>query len=140
MMITSSIINNELRCVCGSGLFYTACCRPYHLSTALPDSAEKLMRSRYSAYALKLEDYLLQTWHPGTRPPQLHLADDPTRWQRLEILKCHAGGPADTRGKVEFKACYLVPGGVSYLREISNFVRENGVWFYVDGKIKPVRR
>jgi SEC-C motif-containing protein len=98
------------------------------------------MRSRYCAYFLKLEDYLLRTWHLDTRPSLLHLADDPTHWQRLEILKCHAGGADDTRGKVEFKAYYLVPGGVNYLREISNFVRENGAWFYIDGKIKPVRR
>lgn len=105
----------------------------------MPDTAEKLMRSRYSAFFLKLEDYLMQTWHPRTRPATLELDDDNTDWQKLEILKRHAGTTVDTRGKVEFKAYYRVPDGAGCLHEISNFVRENGVWFYVDGKIKPAR-
>jgi SEC-C motif domain protein len=126
-------------CPCCSGLLYAACCRPYHLDTDTPDTPEKLMRSRYSAFSLGLADYLLRTWHFRKRPAHIDLADDPTDWQRLEILKCHAGRPGDTRGKVEFKAYYLVPGGISYLHEISSFVRENGAWLYVDGKIKPAR-
>lgn len=127
-------------CPCGSGLIYAACCRPYHRGADTPDTAEKLMRSRYSAFFLKLEDHLMQTWHSSMRPAKLDLRDDDTNWQKLEILKRHAGGSTDTRGKVEFKAYYLMPDGIGYLHEISNFIRENGVWFYVDGKIKPMRR
>ena len=58
-------------CPCGSGRAYAACCGRLHSGAENAASAETLMRSRYSAYVLKLEDYLLATWHPDTRPRQL---------------------------------------------------------------------
>ena len=91
------------------------------------------MRSRYSAYVLKLEDYLLATWHPDTRPSELHLAADDSKWLGLEVKK-----PAvqdDTHASVEFVARYRIAGRGHRLHEISRFVREDGRWFYVDGVI-----
>ena len=93
------------------------------------------MRSRYSAYVLKDEPYLLQTWHPRTRPATLDLVDPPgqrTRWLGLSIKRHEAG--VDT-AQVEFIARYRV-GGASAARihECSRFQRSDGRWYYVDGE------
>ncbi|OGS91518.1 MAG: hypothetical protein A2Z95_09560 [Gallionellales bacterium GWA2_60_18] len=120
----------DLPCPCG-GASYAACCERYHNGMDAPD-AEALMRSRYSAYALKLEPYLLATWHPDTRPVALGLATDATKWIGLEV-KRHLPEPAD-RAVVEFVARYRVGGRAQRLHEISHFTREEGRWFYVDGE------
>jgi SEC-C motif domain protein len=119
-----------LPCPCG-GADYTACCGRYHHGAPAPD-AVALMRSRYSAYALKLETYLLATWHPDTRPAGLDLATDNTKWLGLEVKK-HQSESAD-RATVEFVARYKIGGRAGRLNEVSRFVREGGSWFYVDGK------
>lgn len=116
------------KCPCG-GISYAACCEPIHHGTSAA-SAETLMRSRYSAYVMKLEDYLLATWHPDTRPPALDLADDGSKWLGLEVKRHEES--ADT-AIVEFVARYKIAGRAHRLHEISRFVRENGRWFYVDG-------
>lgn len=90
------------------------------------------MRSRYSAYALKLEAYLLATWHPDTRPAALELSQDSEKWIGLDILR-HTPHSPDS-ATVEFVARCKVGGRAHRLHEISRFVRENGRWFYVDGE------
>lgn len=91
------------------------------------------MRSRYSAYALKLSSYLADTWHFSTRPAALDVSIDETPWLSLEILACGGGGEDDRDGWVEFVAYYH--GG--QLHEKSWFVREAGHWFYLEGAILP---
>jgi len=92
------------------------------------------MRSRYSAYVLGLEDYLLATWHPDTRPSSLDLATQspaPT-WLGLSV-KRHESPTPDT-AVVEFVARLRIGGGkAERMHEVSRFVREGGRWFYVDG-------
>jgi SEC-C motif-containing protein len=94
------------------------------------------MRSRYSAYVLGLEDYLLATWHETTRPAALHLAahsPKPT-WLGLSV-KRHENPGADT-AIVEFVARLRMGGGsAERMHETSRFVREGGRWFYVDGTL-----
>lgn len=90
------------------------------------------MRSRYSAYVMRLYDYLLATWHDSTRPSSLDEA--PTRWLGLEVRRHE---PIDqTHARVEFVARYRVDGRGHRLHEISRFVREGGRWYYVDGEIR----
>ena len=89
------------------------------------------MRSRYSAYVLKLEAYLVATWHPDTRPSELDLTADDTKWLGLEVKK-HALQDA-SHATVEFVARYRVAGKGHRLHELSRFVREDGRWYYVDG-------
>lgn len=92
------------------------------------------MRSRYSAYTLMREDYLLATWHPDTRPASLELTGQPAQqWIGLTV-KRHEQIDAD-HAIVEFAARYKTGGRAYRLHEISRFVRENGSWFYVDGEI-----
>jgi SEC-C motif domain protein len=124
-------------CPCGSGRPYLECCGPLHASDARGVSAEAVMRSRYSAYVLKLSDYLLASWHPSTRPGSLDLAeDDGTKWLGLEIKRCEQQD--ENHATVEFVARYRIAGRGHRLHELSRFVREDGRWFYVDGDIDPV--
>jgi len=92
------------------------------------------MRSRYTAYTLQREAYLLETWHPSTRPIALNLRDEgKTKWIGLEIKRHEAQG--DTHATVEFVARYKLNGRACRLHEVSRFVLDHGRWFYVDGDI-----
>ena len=93
------------------------------------------MRSRYTAYTLLREDYLLASWHASTRPAQLDLAaETPSKWLGLEIRR-HQQQDAG-HAVVEFVARYKVSGRAHRLHEVSRFVCEEGRWFYVDGDIQ----
>ena len=120
------------RCPCLSGLTYDDCCGRLHSDAATAQTAEQLMRSRFSAFAIGNRDYLLTSWHPGTRPAELQL-DAEQRWYRLDILGTSGGGPFETTGIVEFEAYYRSPAGAGSQHEVSSFVREDGHWLYVDG-------
>ncbi|MCF8178559.1 MAG: hypothetical protein K9J74_08630 [Sulfuritalea sp.] len=123
-------------CPCGKALSYAACCGLLHTGASAAD-AESLMRSRYSAYVLGLEDYLLATWHASTRPAALDLAGEPSaKWLGLEVKTYKSAG--DT-ASVEFVARCRVGGRAQRLHEISRFVCEDGRWYYVDGEIDPPR-
>lgn len=95
------------------------------------------MRSRYSAYVLKLEAYLRSSWHASTRPrhPDPDEGAAATKWLGLEI-KRH-----ETRGEdsaiVEFVARYKVGGRARRLHEVSRFIREDGHWYYLDAENNP---
>jgi SEC-C motif-containing protein len=119
------------RCPCSSGLTYDECCGPIHSGTALAPTAERLMRSRFSAFALGDASYLLASWHPSTRPAELVLDAD-RRWVSLEILGRTGGSMLDTTGTVAFRARYRTAAGSAEQRENSRFVRENKRWYYVD--------
>jgi SEC-C motif domain protein len=122
----------EVDCPCGSGEVYDACCGPIVRNERWADTAEELMRSRYTAYTLGDVDHLFRTWYPATRPDDL--AELPRMdWLGLEILETLDGGPADDYGVVEFRATNT--GGV--LHERSRFLRRAGRWVYVDGVVTP---
>ncbi|WP_462322296.1 YchJ family protein [Halochromatium sp.] len=104
--------------------------------TALPPTAEALMRSRYTAFAVGDFDYLRRSWHSSTRPTELASDPAPT-WLGLKILTTEAGGPEATEGRVEFVARYRLGGRAFRLHERSRFLREDGAWRYVDGVLDP---
>ncbi len=116
-------------CPCGSGRVYDACCGPIVRNERWASTAEELMRSRYTAYAVGDVDHLFRSWHPRTRPPLDDVAQ--LDWQGLEILGTEAGGEADEQGVVEFVARHT--GGE--LHERSRFERRAGRWVYVDGDL-----
>ena len=120
------------RCPCLSGNPYDECCGRFHSGAAIAPTAEALMRSRYSAYALGLPGYILETWHASTRPASLEL-DPSLTWYRLDVLGAH-GGPFDRTGVVEFRAYYRSDGQRGDQHEVSRFVREGGRWYYVDAE------
>jgi SEC-C motif domain protein len=121
-------------CPCGSTLPYPACCGRWHAGPQhlQAPSAEALMRSRYSAYVQGRVDYLLDTWHPRTRPAAAWVPDPALRWLGLEVRR-HVAQDAD-HASVEFVARSKRDGRATRLHETSRFVRENGHWLYVDGE------
>lgn len=134
-------------CPCGSDKSYATCCEPLHCGHAekVATSVEALMRSRYSAFALGLSDYLIASWHPDTRPEDISL-DPSTRWRRLEIIDANND---DHQGLVHFKAYYQEPSQEysealngptdqwHLLEETSKFLFEKGCWFYHSGNYQP---
>jgi SEC-C motif-containing protein len=124
----------DLACPCGSGKQYADCCGRFHAGEVAPDAAT-LMRSRYSAYVLGLENYLHDTWHPATRPASLELDTTPRpQWLGLTV-KSHV--PLDEHhATVEFVARYKLNGRAFRLHEVSRFERVDGRWLYVDGEMR----
>ncbi|MEZ0090378.1 YchJ family protein [Streptacidiphilus sp. EB129] len=118
-------------CPCGLGQPYRACCGRFHAGEAAAPSAELLMRSRYSAFAVGDTAYLLRSWHPDTRPARLEL-DPAQQWLRLEILGTTEGGAFHAEGTVEFRAHYRDGRHTDALHEHSRFVRVAGAWVYLD--------
>ena len=93
------------------------------------------MRSRFAAFKNADAEWLLHTWHPSTRPADLDLSEN-LRWRGLQIVDTLDGGADDDSGIVEFRATYLdAEGTFGVLHERSEFVRENGRWFYVHGEL-----
>jgi SEC-C motif domain protein len=123
-------------CPCGQPSAYADCCGRYHAGAAqgqAPD-AQTLMRSRYSAYVLGLNNYLLDTWHASTRPASLLPEPAELKWLGLDLRR-HAVQDAD-HATVEFVARSKLGGRAHRLHETSRFVREGGRWFYVDGDLR----
>lgn len=119
-------------CPCDPSRAYADCCGRWHAGTPAPD-AERLMRSRYSAFVLQRSQYLLDTWHPRTRPATLELDEPGLKWLGLEVRSHRVTGP-DT-AEVEFVARSKVGGRAHRLHERSRFERLDGRWFYIDGDL-----
>jgi SEC-C motif-containing protein len=131
-------LNSLQPCPCG-GKSYASCCEPFHLGKAIAPTPEKLMRSRYSAYVMKLEAYLLSTWHPDTCPEEPLFQDQPsTQWVDLKI-KHHSMAADQLSGTVEFVAVFKVNGKAHRIHEISQFIKQNDRWFYVDGEFPEIK-
>ncbi len=127
----------QTRCACDSNKNFTDCCGRYIECNTPAPSAEALMRSRYVAYTLECEDYILATWHPSTRPAPQDAADKvKTKWLGLEVKRHEYNLQEQDRAVVEFVARYKIGGRAYRLHEVSRFVREGEQWFYVDGDIR----
>ena len=132
-------LQGDLPCPCaragtsGKPLRFSACCGQYLERDAASPAADPqtLMRSRYSAFVLQREAYLLGTWHTSTRPA--HVGFDTTgKWLGLEVCKALVSSPTDAQ--VEFIARFKPQGASAWrLHERSRFVLQDGRWWYVDG-------
>ncbi|OGR16811.1 MAG: hypothetical protein A2X81_19930 [Desulfobacterales bacterium GWB2_56_26] len=123
-------------CPCGSQLPFAACCRPILEDHRRAETAEALMRSRYSAFVQKHEQHILASWHPRTRPKALNFDDNPVVWLGLEIHESEEGSQSDSSGTVEFTTSYLENGQLCRLREKSQFLKEDGLWLYLRGECR----
>jgi SEC-C motif-containing protein len=134
-------------CPCGSTLAYEACCQAIIKGEKAAETAEQLMRSRYSAYVKAEIDYLLTSLHPD------HRADfnekttrawaEGAEWHGLEITGTAGGGPDDAEGSVEFTVSYSEQGAKKDYRERATFSKKDGTWYLVGGEPlagKPVVR
>ena len=122
-------------CPCGHPRAYAACCGRWHAGPQAlqAPTAEDLMRSRYTAFAVGLPDYLRDTWHPSTRPDTLEPLPPGLRWLGLEVRR-HVQQDVD-HAVVEFVARSKLGGKAERLHETSRFLREQDRWFYVDGDV-----
>ncbi|WP_448720553.1 YchJ family protein [Microbacterium natoriense] len=127
-------IGDAVRCPCASGDAYGGCCGPLHRGAPAP-TAERLMRSRYTAFALEDAAYLHTSWHPSTRPRSIEF-EPGLRWRTLVIVDRVAGGPFDDEGVVEFEAFWQQDRARGTLHERSRFVREDRRWLYLDGEVQ----
>ena len=127
-------IPSESLCPCGSGQTYQLCCEVFHKGKYAP-TAEKLMRSRFSAYYLKNAAYLLETTWPrqydGLDKSGIMKRVDTTEWMRLDVVRTEAGQTEDSKGIVEFKAWFKEGAGESAHHETSDFIWENGRWYFI---------
>lgn len=123
-------------CFCGSEQPFENCCGKFINTERSPATAEQLMRSRYSAYILKNEHYILKSWHESTRPESLELKNDTTQWKKLKII-------STSENTVQFVAFFtqdtLNKEKTYALTEISNFIKDKN-WLYLDGEdVKTVQ-
>ena len=114
-------------CPCESGLSLSQCCGPIHMDPQAAQTPTAIMRSRYSAYVIRNEAHLLNTWHPTTRPSRIRF-DPNQRWLGLQIKRAE-------RDTVEFVARFKVHGKGHRLHETSRFGQVAGQWYYMDGEI-----
>jgi SEC-C motif-containing protein len=135
-----------MACPCGSQKRYQDCCQPLHLNleqgSCKAQTPEQLMRSRYSAFVLKNFDYILKTQHPDCvgdlTLASLNAGPHPD-WLGLEVL--HASqqeslidGMLHETGTVTFKAWYKQDGELDAIYECSQFIRQDGLWYYTQGQ------
>jgi SEC-C motif-containing protein len=118
-------------CPCGSAAAFEKCCGPVVRGERPAPTAERLMRSRFTAFAVGDEAHLLRSWHPSTRPATLQLVAG-QRWTSLQVLATVAGELLDREGEVEFRAHYERRGLAGVLHELSRFGRDDeGRWVYI---------
>ena len=124
-------------CLCTSKRSFDQCCEPYLTGKKLPETPEKLMRSRFSAYALAKADYLIRTTAEKERAEldrdELTAYCKTVKCISLKIVSTEGGGPEDQEGIVLFHASLQIDGKRMLHREKSRFTREDGRWVYVDG-------
>lgn len=127
-------------CPCGSKKQYQYCCGKYLSGKAIAETAEKLMRSRYTAFSIGNIDYLIATLHPERRTEsdraELMKSINNTEWLGLTIINTNKGKKNDSIGYVEFEAIYRI-NEPKQLHERSKFIKTDGIWFYVEGNILP---
>jgi SEC-C motif-containing protein len=135
------------KCPCGSGLSYSECCEPVIKGVRAAETAEQLMRSRYSAYAKAEIEYLRESLHPEQRgdydPKSARQWAESAEWQKFEIVGTEAGGPEDEEGTIEFIAAFTEDGVKREHHERAKFKKVEGRWFFESGEAvarKPVVR
>jgi len=128
---------DKIPCPCCSGKTFEKCCRPHVTGAVKPKTIKQTMRARYTAYALGgYGEFLFHTWHPefrkGLTPNTL--AQKTTDWQSLSVGEFKQEGD---RGAIEFKAIYKEPDGeLKCHHEISQFLRNKGLWYYTAGNVE----
>ncbi|MCH7339550.1 preprotein translocase subunit SecA [Acinetobacter sp. Ac_3412] len=127
-------MTSSQNCPCGQGQ-YAACCQPLHLKQQVAQTAEQLMRSRYSAFALQQIDYILQTTALGQQSAldRAAIADwsQSNQWLKLEVVQ-HQPKLDKTHALVEFKAHYHDGTQAHVHHEISHFVLHQQQWYFLD--------
>ena len=140
-------MNTEDKCPCNSGLSYGECCGPILDGSKKAETAEALMRARYSAYVTEhisfLRDSAVKSVQDEFDEKASTAWSRAAQWHSLEIIRTEKGGKDDATGVVEFRATYTANGEFCNHHEVSTFVREPDGWKFEDGELvgeKPVLR
>ncbi|NVD06267.1 hypothetical protein FCU94_05000 [Vibrio sp. JPW-9-11-11] len=126
-------------CPCGNPSPYQECCALVHQNHNQATTPEQLMRSRYSAHVKGLVDFVVATYHPSceAEKQRSEIAESiNSDWIGLEVLKCEDGSHAD-EGFVTFRAYFSQEGQEYCLEERSRFIKQDGLWYYIDGTFSP---
>ena len=128
------------QCPCGSEKPYSECCGPVISGSVSAQTAETLMRARYSAYATSAVDFILASTLEEKRKEcdekAIRTWSEQSTWHKLEILSTEKGESSDTEGMVEFIAHFTESGIKKSYHEKGTFKKEDGSWLYVDGEIQ----
>ncbi|MDX2186155.1 MAG: YchJ family metal-binding protein [Opitutaceae bacterium] len=120
-------------CSCGSGQNFEVCCEPVITRKIKAPTAERVMRSRFTAHILNDEAWLHHSYLITSKKPFRPSKDSQTLgWTRLEVHS-HEPGATDDQAFVEFSAYYVEGDGDTteyVLQERSEFRRIDGEWFY----------
>ena len=126
-------------CPCGSGNEYAACCEPIITGKTTAETAEQLMRARYSAHEKVEIDFIFESTHPDYREGYDHKGTrdwaEKAEWLGLEILGTTAGGPGAEGGEVEVLARFRSKEGVRNHHERGQFKRKRKQWLFTEGKM-----
>lgn len=125
-------------CPCGNLKPYSECCQLFIDGKMKAETAEQLMRSRYTAHTKGKIDYILKTHEAGSRPSKgrnkMLKWMNAVEWMGLVILKTENGEKDDSLGKVEFRALYKENDAMQVIHEKSIFAKHKGNWFYLSGE------
>ena len=126
------------QCPCGQQNSYDECCGTIIDGKQVAKTAEALMRSRYTAFALNKMDHIRNSHDPSTRS-ELDMEGNQAwssraDWKSLKIVKTEKGTEEDDNGVVEFIARYDMEGEPQEHHELSTFRKVKGQWYFVDGK------
>ncbi len=126
-------------CPCGSDKDYAVCCEPIIAGKQQAETAEQLMRARYSAHVTVDVDFLYATTHPDYRENYDHkgtkLWAENSEWHGLEIVGTTAGGSTDENGEVEFIARFRDKEGLRSHHERGQFKRKRKKWLFTEGEM-----
>ncbi|RLB72947.1 MAG: YchJ family protein [Deltaproteobacteria bacterium] len=125
-------------CPCSSGKMYQDCCEPLLAGSRKAETAEELLRARYSAH-VKLEmDFVKDTTHPDQvsryEPATAKSWAEKSEWDRLEVVDVEDGGPEDETANIEFVAHFRQKDKLKTHHELAHFKRYEGEWFFYDGQ------
>ena len=137
----------DVDCACGSGASYVSCCRPYHIGTQRPESASKVLQTRYSAFSYRIPLYILETTHPECRDYR----EDRFAWLKdlnksgmfdsfeFEMLEPTAAVEEAGEAFIDFQVHLRRKSSDErmVLRERSRFLQEqDDVWKYAGGEVQ----
>ena len=128
------MITTNDHCPCGTDKTYLDCCGVFISQQQLPNTPEALMRSRYTAYQQRHFDYIMRTMKSPAADDfdvnEMRVLAEKINWTGLQIVK---SSHEANKGMVEFLAYYTLANEKNVLHEISEFICDNGQWYYVDG-------
>lgn len=125
-----------MQCPCLSEKMFKDCCEPIINGQRNAETAEQLMRARYTAYTQVNMDFIERTHDPETKSDIDMEASrewaESTKWVGLEIIETQQGGVNDERGTVLFQATFETDEGPQHHHELSQFTKRDGAWYFTD--------